>query len=100
MIGGEYPIVQWSFGPTTCGPLRRDGWCGTDGWRGCIQLSSILSLENRSRRSVQHCFWTQLLKFFLNSASGGFSGKLGRPKLTRRKIEGGKTYAISNCGHR
>ena len=114
MVGSKDPVVERSLGPAPAGNPsdRRCARVGTGLWRACpersrrVQRSEAPHLHSRSslqqwgRRSIQHFFWPQLFKFFLNAASGRFARELRRAKLAGRKIERRKTHAIPDRRHR
>src|ERR1700680_2090067 len=64
------------------------------------RLSAVSCFKERRGRPIEHFFWPQLFKFFLNTASGRFARELRGSKLASRKIKGRKAHAISDGCYR
>src|SRR5208283_6056186 len=96
--------VQRSLGPTRArDPRNGRRTCGgtgvSVGTGGSPVLDSKATLQQRCRRPIQHFFWPQLFKFFLNTTSGRLAPELRRAKLAGRKIQRRKTPATPDRCH-
>ncbi len=97
MVGRKNPVVQRSLRPARARNKSQGG--DRAPLHGRDPRPPPDTFQQRRGRAVQHFFWPQLFKFFLNPTSGRFAGELGCSKLAGREIERRKTHTISDRRH-